>query len=86
MREESAGRTLTLWEAQATMTGFVVEYAYRTHDDADSLAVGAVVAHVHEGRIARLFLTCGGNWDTETQERVRRETGELGAGLAAVTA
>lgn len=82
VREESAGRTLTVWDAQATMTGFVVEYAYRTHDADDSVAVGSVIAHVREGRIARLYITCGGNWNTETQERVRRETGELGASLA----
>jgi quinol monooxygenase YgiN len=82
MREESAGRTLTVWEPQATMTGFVAEYAYRTHDADDSVAVGCLIAHVHHGRIARLYLTCGGNWNTETQERVRRETGELGAALA----
>lgn len=81
MREESAGRTLTVWDVQATMTGFVAEYAYRTHDESDSVAVGCIVAHVHEGRIDRLYLTCGGNWDVETQERVRRETGELGSGL-----
>src|SRR3954471_17012355 len=81
LKEESAGRTLTVWDVQATMTGFVVEYAYRTHDEDDSAAVGSVIAHVHEGRIDRLFITCGGNWNLETQERVRRETGELGAGL-----
>jgi quinol monooxygenase YgiN len=81
MREESAGRTLTVWDTQATMTGFVAEYAYRTHDDADSVAVGSALVRVHEGRIARIYLTCGGNWDVETQERVRRETGELGSGL-----
>ena len=70
MREESSGRTLTVWDVQATMTGFVAEYAYRTHDEIDSVAVGCIVAHVHEGRIDRLYLTCGGNWDVETQERV----------------
>ena len=63
------------------MTGFVAEYAYRTLDETDSVAVGCIVVHVHEGRIDRLYLTCGGNWDVETQERVRRETGELGSGL-----
>ncbi len=81
MREETSGRELTVWDAQPTPTGFVVEYAYRTLDAADSVAVGTLVARVHEGRIARLYLTCGGNWDSETQQRVRETTGELGAGL-----
>ncbi len=66
-----------MWDAQPTPTGFLVEYAYRTLDDADTLTVGAVVVTIHEGRIVRLFLTCGGNWDAETQRRVRESTGEL---------
>jgi quinol monooxygenase YgiN len=77
MREETSARRLEVWDAQPTPTGFVVEYAYRTLDEADTLAVGTVIAKVHEGRIARLFLTCGGNWDAETQRRVRESTGEL---------
>jgi hypothetical protein len=77
MREETPARRLELWDAQPTPTGFVVEYAYRTLDEADTLAVGTVIAKVHEGRIARLFLTCGGNWDAETQRQVRDTTGEL---------
>ncbi len=79
MREETPARHIEVWDAQPTPTGFVVEYAYRTLDDADSLAVGSVIAKVHEGRIARLFLTCGGNWDAETQRRVRETTGALAA-------
>ena len=82
MREETSGRRLEVWEAQPTPTGFVVEYAYRTLDEADSVAVGTIVARVHEGRIARLYLTCGGNWDAATQRQVRETTGELGAGLS----
>ena len=31
-----------------------------------------LVARVHEGRIARLYLTCGGNWDGETQQQRAR--------------
>jgi quinol monooxygenase YgiN len=82
MREETDARKLELWEAQPTPTGFVVEYAYRTLDEADSVAVGAIVATVREGKIARLFLTCGGNWDAETQRRVRESTGELAGSRA----
>jgi hypothetical protein len=78
MRQEtSEGRGLEVWEVQPTPTGFVVEYAYRTLDEADSVSVGTVIAKVHEGRIARLFLTCGGSWDAETQRQVRESTGEL---------
>jgi hypothetical protein len=77
MREETPARRLEVWDAQPTPSGFVVEYAYRTLDDADSLAVGTVIAKIHEGRIARLFLTCGGNWDAETQRQVRETTGSL---------
>ncbi len=75
--EEAPARHLEVWQPQPTPTGFVAEFAYRTLDDADSLAVGSVVVTVHEGRIARLFLTCGGNWDAETQRQVRESTGEL---------
>jgi hypothetical protein len=82
MREETPARRIEVWDAQPTPTGFVVEYAYRTLDDADSVAVGSVIAKVHEGRIARLFLTCGGNWDAETQRRVRETTGDLAAALS----
>ena len=77
MRDETPARLLEVWDAQPTPTGFVVEYAYRTVDDADSLAVGALVVTIHEGRIARLYLTCGGNWDAETQRRVREAADEL---------
>jgi hypothetical protein len=78
MRQEtSKGRGLEVWEAQPTPTGFVVEYAYRTLDEADSVSVGTIIAKVHEGRIARMFLTCGGSWDAETQRQVRESTGEL---------
>ncbi|MEO7351175.1 MAG: hypothetical protein ABIW17_04675 [Marmoricola sp.] len=76
IREETPARRLEVWDAQPTPTGFVVEYAYRTLDDADSLAVGTIIAKIHEGRIARLFITCGGNWDAETQRQVRESTGE----------
>ncbi len=82
LREETTGRRLEVWQAQPTPTGFVVEYAYRTLDAADSLAVGAAVVRVHEGRIARLYLTCGGNWDAETQRQVRESTGELAGARA----
>ena len=77
LREEAPARRLEVWAAQPTPTGFVVEYAYRLLDDTDGLAVGTVIATVHEGRIARLFLTCGGNWNAETQRQVRESTGEL---------
>ena len=77
LREEAPARRLEVWKPQPTPTGFVAEFAYRTLDDADSLAVGSVVVTVHEGRIARLFITCGGNWDAETQRQVRESTGEL---------
>ena len=77
LREEAPARRLEVWKPQPTPTGFVAEFAYRTLDDADSLAVGAVIVTVHEGRITRLFLTCGGNWDAETQRQVRESTGEL---------
>ena len=77
LREEAPSRSLEVWKPQPTPTGFVAEFAYRTLDDADSLAVGSVVVTVHEGRIARLFITCGGNWDAETQRQVRESTGEL---------
>jgi hypothetical protein len=82
MREETPARRLEVWDVQPTPTGFVAEYAYRTLDDADSLAVGAMVVKIHEGRIARLFLTCAGNWDAETQRQVRESTGELAGSSA----
>ena len=77
LHAETPGRRLEVWDAEPTPSGFVVEYAYRSLDDADSLAVGTIVAKVHEGRIARLFIACGGNWDAETQRQVRESTGDL---------
>ena len=41
LRAEAPGRRLEVWNSPSRPpTGFVVEYAYRTLDDADSLAVG----------------------------------------------
>ncbi len=81
LRGEAATRTIELWEVRPTYDGFAVEYAYRCHGEVESLAVGAVIATVREGRIARLFVTCGGNWDAATQQQVRATTGELGSRL-----
>ena len=81
LRDETSSRRFEVWDAQATATGFVAEYAYRTLDEADLLSVGSMIVRVHEGRIARIFVTCGGGWDPGTQREVREQTGELGASL-----
>jgi len=81
LREETSARRFEVWEAQATPTGFAVEYAYRTLDEAELVSVGSIIVRVHEGRIARVFVTCGGSWDASTQRQVREQTGELGAHL-----
>ena len=49
--------------------------------EADLVSVGSIIVRVHEGRIARLFVTCGGSWDADIQRQVREQTGELGAHL-----
>jgi hypothetical protein len=77
LREESPGRDIELWHAHATFDGFVVEYAYRTQGTA-SLAAGIMLATLRDGRIARLAITCAGNWSAETEARVVGETGALG--------
>ncbi len=81
LRDETSARRFEVWEAHATATGFAVEYAYRTLDEADLLSAGSMIVRVHEGRIARVFVTCGGSWDASTQRQVREQTGELGAQL-----
>ena len=81
LREETSARGFEVWEVQATATGFAVEYAYRTLDEADLVSAGSMIVRVHEGRIARLFVTCGGSWDAAIQRQVREQTGELGAHL-----
>jgi quinol monooxygenase YgiN len=76
--EETSARRFEVWETHATATGFAVEYVYRTLDEADLVSAGSMIVRVHEGRIARLFVTCGGSWDAATQRQVREQTGELG--------
>lgn len=82
LKGETKARAFEVWDVQPTPSGFTAEYAYRTLDDADTLSVGALIATVREGRIARLYVTCGGNWSAETQAQVAAETGELGPRLA----
>lgn len=77
LRDEASGRDIELWNAHATFDGFVVEYAYRTHGT-PSLAAGILLATLRDGRIARLAITCAGNWSAETEARVVEETGALG--------
>jgi hypothetical protein len=81
LRAEAPGRDIELWEAHATFDGFVVEYAYRTHGT-PSLAAGIMLVTMRDGRIARLAITCAGNWSAETEARVLAETGALGRRVA----
>lgn len=78
---EAPGRDIELWRAHATSEGFVVEYAYRTHATASqpaTLAAGTLIATLREGRVARLLVTCAGNWSAETEAEVLAQTGPLG--------
>jgi|SRR5680860_506972 len=81
LREETSARGFEVWEAHATATGFAVEFAYRTLDEADLVSAGSRIVRVHEGQIARMLVTCGGAWNAETQRQVREQTGELGEHL-----
>ena len=81
LRDEAPGRDIELWNAHATFDGFVVEYAYRTHGT-PSLAAGILLATLRDGLIARLAITCAGNWSAETEARVVAETGALGPRVA----
>jgi hypothetical protein len=83
LRAEAPGRDIELWELRQTFDGFVVEYGYRTHST-PSLVAGTMIATLRDGRIARLALTCAGNWSAETEARVLAETGPLGAREAVV--
>jgi hypothetical protein len=74
---EAPGRDLELWRAHATADGFAVEYAYRTHGT-PSLAAGLILVTMRDGRIARLLVTCAGNWSPETEAEVVAQTGPLG--------
>ena len=79
LKDDAPSHTVDTWQVQATDTGFVIETIYRTTGhDVEYVSMSTILGTVQDGKVSRLLINCGGDWQPELVASIVERTGALG--------